>query len=46
MKKIFSIIAFLILQKDSFENTNLTVLSIVSFFCTIYTMLIINDKHN
>ena len=43
---ICSIIAFLILQKDSFENTNLTVLSIVSFFFTIYTMLIINDKHN
>lgn len=43
---IFSIIAFLILQKDSFENTNLTVLSIVVFFCSIYTMLIINDKYN
>lgn len=43
---ILSLVAFFILQKDTFENTSLTVLAIVSFFCSIYTMLIINDKHN
>jgi len=43
---ILSVVAFFILQKSYLENTSLTVLSIVMFFCSVYTILIINDKYN